>query len=293
MAERKVIANADDFGRSPTINAAVMRAHRQGILTSASVMATGPAAAEAIALASDTPNLAVGLHLTLVSGRALLPHSEIPQLVDSQGYFKGSPLTLGLRCAFSPRLREEIRREMAAQFERFCASGLPLSHVDSHLHLHMHPLLFDMLLEMARTYGASGLRIPRDDLVASLRFHGQSAATKCSWALIFGLLAVWARRRLRQSDLVVADRVYGLMQSGRMSEGYLLALLPRMTAPVTELYFHPDLAPVGQPLGPNPGDLAALLSPAVRAALAREQIRLTTYLELARARRLPNREQMA
>ena len=102
--------------------------------------------------------------------------------------------------------RLELGRELAAQFERFAASGLPLSHVDSHLHLHMHPSVFNLLLPLAEAYGAHGLRLPRDDLRLSLSQDRRQAGTKVAWAVLFGLLSrrslAWAltfRRQLTQS----------------------------------------------------------------------------------------------
>ena len=96
----KLIVTADDFGRSHEINVAVLEAHRHGILTSASLMVAGEAFAEAVEMVRDTPTLAVGLHVVLVDGRAVLPYARIPQLVNSDGCFPNTP-TLCLACGIS------------------------------------------------------------------------------------------------------------------------------------------------------------------------------------------------
>src|ERR1043166_8184955 len=100
MSEDVAIVNllvtADDFGRSPEINRAVIRAHREGILTTASLMVAGPAADEAVALARQNPTLAVGLHLVVVDGPAVLPHEQIPHLTDLSDCFPDNPVRLGL-----------------------------------------------------------------------------------------------------------------------------------------------------------------------------------------------------
>lgn len=277
---KQIILNADDFGRTASINAAVMRAHREGVLTSASLMVTGATAAEAAALARQEPALAVGLHLVLVGGQAVLAPGSIPHLVDSSGRFPADPAAAGLRYAFSAAARRELRRELEAQFERFAATRLALSHVDSHMHLHMHPVVLPLVLSLVEQYGACGLRIPRDDLRLGLRHSRQMLAVKVGWALVFALLARSALGCLRQRPIRVADRVYGLMQSGRMEEAYVLKVLRQLDAPTAELYFHPDCAAQSEPLGPNPGDLATLLSPAVRQVIEEQGLTLATYCSL-------------
>jgi hopanoid biosynthesis associated protein HpnK len=278
----KLIITADDFGRTPDINAAVMLAHRQGVLTAASLMVAEPAWAEAVALARTTPTLAVGLHVVVCGGRAVLPPRDLPHLVDAQGRFPADGLTAGLRYAFSAVARRELAHELTAQFERFAATGLPLSHVDGHMHLHMHPSVFGLVVQLAEQFGATGLRVPHDNLLLSWGYERRAALSKLGWTLAFAGLRRAARSRLRRTSLLVADRVYGVLQSGHMDEDYVLRLLyhlvgRRRCIRMAELYFHPALASLGEDLGPNPGDLTTLLSPRLRAFLIENGFRLTTY----------------
>jgi chitin disaccharide deacetylase len=252
------------------------------VLTSASLMISGEAAAEAISLARKTPTLAVGLHLVVIAGRATLPPQVIPHLVNDRGYFDSDPLRAGLRYLLSTPARSELVHELVAQFERFAASGLPLSHVDGHLHMHLHPTLFDLVLPLAEQFGACGLRLPRDDLCLSLGYERQLFGTKIAWELVFGLLCRRGQGRLRNRQLAVTDRVYGLMQTGRMREAYVVNLLRQLHLPSAEIYFHPDTSVAGHPLGPNPGDLATLLSPAVRHIVEERGLTLATYANLER-----------
>lgn len=280
----KVIFNADDFGSSRTINAAVVRAHREGILTSASLTVTGDAAEEAVVLARENPKLAVGLHLVV----------------------PGDPVPAGLRYATSRMAREELAREIEAQFNLFAATGLPLSHVDGHMHLHLHPAVLHVTLPLARKHGACGFRLPRDDLWLSLRHDRRLAATKVAWAIALAWLSRNASRRLRRlfpprvqpspadpRPLAVPDRVYGVMESGRMTEAYVTRVIRHLAreaerhgrAPkAVELYFHPDTGPGAVRFGPNRGDLDALVSPVVRQVLWRaieeHGLRPSTYAEL-------------
>src|SRR6266487_6764733 len=127
---RRLIVNADDFGRSHSINQAVVRAHREGILTTASLMVNGPAAAEAAELARENPRLGVGLHVSLVCATSALKPSEIPDLVDRDGNFSQNPVATGVRYFFRKDLRPQLEREIRAQFEKYRARGLPLDHVN-------------------------------------------------------------------------------------------------------------------------------------------------------------------
>src|SRR5206468_1495957 len=122
-APRRLIVNADDFGRSSSINLAVIRAHREGILTTASLMVNEPSCAEAVALACDNPTLGVGLHLTFLCGHSALGPEAIPGLVNSRGEFGNNPASAGFRYFFSRSLREQLRAEMLAQFRKFRETG--------------------------------------------------------------------------------------------------------------------------------------------------------------------------
>jgi hopanoid biosynthesis associated protein HpnK len=294
----RLIVNADDFGRTEAINAAVVQAHSQGILTSASLMIGETAASEAVLLARDHPELAVGLHLVLLGGHATLPPAEIPHLVDDDGSFPRHSVRTGFRYLFGRRARVELGKEIRAQFEAFRATGQPLSHVDGHHHMHLHPTVFRLLVPLAHEYGAKAIRVSvSDELLFSLRHDHRHLMLKLGWKVAFSLLGRWARRSLRRQPIPAADRVYGLMQSGAVTESYLCRLLDRLAGktsegstvasapqgPVFEIFCHPSLKAESRGLGPNPGDLKALLGPAVKAAVEAKRTVLTTYPEVARS----------
>src|SRR5262249_9460026 len=140
---RQLIVNADDFGISEEVNEAVVRSFREGVLTSTSLIVTGDAFEQAVKLAQENPGLAVGIHLVTVLGKSVLSPSQIPTVVDKEGNFSDNPVTAGLKYYFSSQARSELRKELAAQFEKFHSTGLPLSHIDGHLHLHVHPVIFN------------------------------------------------------------------------------------------------------------------------------------------------------
>jgi chitin disaccharide deacetylase len=268
---RFAIINGDDFGFSPGVNQAIIQAYEQGVLTSTSLMVTGDAAEEAIALASDRPNLGTGLHLVLVCGRSVLPPEQIPHLVDSKGNFSDSPLQAGLRYQFHPPAHKELHQEIRAQLEKFRASGLPLSHVDGHLHLHTHPVILRILVELAPEFDIRVIRLPSEELGINLKLNTQNLLTKLVWAAVFGRLRRYGEDLLISHSIKFADRVYGLLQTGNITEEYLLGLIPQIQADLIEIYSHPAVF--------QPGDveLAALLSKQVREVLNVNGFELTNY----------------
>lgn len=279
-----LIITGDDFGHSEAVNRAIIEAHRDGVLTSASLMVNERAANDAVRLAKAHPSLAVGLHLVLVLGRAALPPAEIPHLVDSEGNFRRSPLLAGLHYYFSSAAQLQIRREMRAQFDKFVATGLPFSHVDGHTHMHMHPTIFTHLIELCEEYGVRRLRIVKGEIGLSLKLDRRRWPLKLLWGTVFNLLGRYCERRLRGRGFVYPEKVYGLLQSGEMNEAYLLGLLAQIESRASEVYAHPLAPDADEALRrENPGgprELAALTSPRLRAAIEAAGFELTTYERL-------------
>lgn len=270
---RELRVTGDDFGASKSVNRAIVEAHARGILTSSSLMVEGEAAAEAIAIARSLPTLAVGLHLVLVDGHSSLPPGEIPALVDAAGRFRRNPFAAGLLYQFSGEARRQVRREIRAQLERFRATGLALSHVDGHHHMHLHPVALDALVELAPEFGIRRIRLPSEELRFALAAGRSGAAGKIFWSLVFGGLRRSGARRLRSAGIDFSERVYGLLQTGRIDEDYLLDLIPRIQADRVEIYSHPA-APDGTSdaaAAQGSRELAALVSPRVRDAVARNR----------------------
>ncbi|MDZ8054791.1 MAG: hopanoid biosynthesis-associated protein HpnK [Aulosira sp. ZfuVER01] len=280
-SHRFVIINGDDFGFSAGVNQAIIQAYEQGVLTSTSLMVTGDAAEEAIAWARNHPNLAVGLHLVLVCGRAVLPPSQIPHLVDPKGNFSDSPLIAGLRYQFHPAACEELRQEIRAQLEKFRDSGLPLSHVDGHLHLHTHPVILRILTELSQEFGIRVIRLPSEELQFNLKLDRRNLITKLVWSGVFGRLRSYGESLLKSHSIKYADRVYGLLQTSSMTEKYLLGLIPQIQADLVEIYSHPAVINTGEPLngpsGSGAAELSALLSEHVRQSLTTNGFELTNY----------------
>jgi len=285
-----VIFTADDFGLSPGLNDAVALAHRRGLLRCASLMPGGPQAEAAYRLARELPGLCLGVHLTLIQGRAVLPPVEIPHLVDSQGRFLNDPVEVGWRYFWEPRLLPEIRRELRAQIEAVLRAGLTIWHLNGHVNLHLHPSIFPLVLELAREFGIPAVRLAREDWRTTLALAPDHPMPKLAQGLIFAWLSRRARRRAKEAGLIYNDHLYGLLNDGRMTETYLMGLAPRLQPGVTEIYCHPALSPDPELLRWAPAyrrqeEFSALLSPRLKAALAAHGVEQSDFRELALQKR--------
>lgn len=272
-APRRLIVNADDFGRSSSINEAVAQAHREGILTSASLMVNEEAADEAVRLARENPKLGVGLHLALVCGKAALPPREIPNLAGAEGRFSDEPALAGGRYFFRPECRRELRAEIEAQFARFRATGLALDHVNGHLNIHLHPAVLQILLENAAAWKIRAMRLTRDPFFFNARLAGGEWGYRASHAVIFGLLSRWARPRLARQRVRHTAWVFGLLQNGRADRAYVEKLLRQLPAGDFELYSHPSLDQFKN-------EFDALVNPAIRDLTQELGVKLIRYQDL-------------
>ncbi len=267
------MVNADDFGRSSSINEAVIKAHRQGVLTTASLMVTGEAAEEAVALARENPKLGVGLHLTLVCGFAAQEPKKIPGLVDSLGRFSNNAPVAGLRYFANPTLRPQLLMEIQAQFARFKSTGLRLDHVNGHLHFHLHPTVFGIVESGIRQWGIRAIRLTREPISSSWGLGQGRYFYRLSHYLIFKLLSASARTRLVKSGVAFTDTVFGLLENARVNSRYLAAQISRLAPGSSEIYSHPSMDEFRN-------EFEAMISPSVRDAVDRNRVQLIRYQDL-------------
>jgi len=247
------VITADDFGLAREVNEAVEVAHRQGVLSAASLMVAGPAAADAVAVARRNPGLRTGLHLVLVDGAPMSAPELIPGLLDARGSMRAGMARLGIALALRPKLRRQMRREIAAQFRAYQRTGLPLDHVNAHKHFHLHPIVAQQVLSVGRHFGVSALRVPREPHMRGL----------APWIALLQM-------RAHRAGLVTPDAVFGLRWSGQMTADRLAEVLRGLPSGIVEIYTHPATADTFA--GHAPGyryreELAALCNPDVTAAL--------------------------
>ncbi|MBI3547430.1 MAG: hopanoid biosynthesis-associated protein HpnK [Elusimicrobia bacterium] len=241
--DAQLIVTADDFGASPDVNDAVLRAHREGVLRFASLMVGEAAAEDAVARARrECPRLGLGLHVTLCQGRASASVSRIPGLVDAAGRFHDNPVWCGIRYFFDRGLEAQLEIEVRAQFERFLAFGLRPGHADGHLNIHAHPVIFPLVMRLSREYGFHRVRLPGGELWAAVSRAGGSWRHLAD-GFVLGLMRAYLLRAWGHPEIAVPGRVYGVLRSGLMTEEYALACLKGLPGGVSEMYFHPSADP--------------------------------------------------
>jgi hopanoid biosynthesis associated protein HpnK len=204
------------------------------VLTAASLMVAGEAAAHAVALAKRMPSLRVGLHLTLLEGIPAAPAEEIPDLLDRQGRLRRDMVAFALSLAVRPSVRRQLRREIAAQFSAFRRTGLPLDHVNAHKHFHIHPLVASAVVAACLENGASSLRVPREPASVVASVDGTATPQPFVTPWVQALHA-----RARRARLLAPDAVFGLRWSGQVTQSRLVALLHKLPKGLIEIYTHP------------------------------------------------------
>jgi hopanoid biosynthesis associated protein HpnK len=282
---KRLIVNADDFGLSPEVNAGIIRAHRDGVLRSASLMVAEPAARAAAEMARDNPALDVGLHAVVCRGRSLLDASRLGAAVSASGEFIDSPVGAGMRYFFDRSMRAAMTDELRAQVERHLELVGYLNHIDGHLNFHVHPLFADILVDLAVEYKVPCIRLPRERVMTTLRLRRDNATRKLVESIIFRTLSRRTSRMMAHRGLTSTDALFGLHQSGHLSEDYVLSVLDRIREGTTELYFHPAADIGGTPPAVEAQlEVEILSSQRVRDAIARNGIELITFADLARAK---------
>ena len=281
---KKLIINADDFGADQTRTAGIMEAVQAGVVTSVSLLANGRAFAEGVAALRHMGNrsLSVGLHVNLSEGNPLTEKAAI--LVDNDGRFRGKQDALSLfETSPSAALVQEIDREIIAQARRLVESGLTISHIDGHQHVHIFPALIESVLRVAADFSISWIRLPDEE--AELPEEEDSMQRQ---AQRFRNHAVRARQRIADSGLHTTDHFRGLYLKGKVNLPSLLATLDRLPEGVTELMVHPGRIAIhmtDESFGSfgtmdRERELEALLSGDFRRRLAECAVQLTSFGEL-------------
>ncbi len=286
-----LIVNGDDFGLTRGVNAGILRAFRDGILTSATLMANGPAFEDAVELARTNPQLGVGIHLCLVGGRAVALPEDIPALADRDGQLPKTLFVLMTRLSSGWIPTRQIEREFRAQIQRVLDAGIRPSHLDTHKHTHTHPRVMEALGRVANEFGIRNVRKPFEDILTSLgnsRTDGRSNARQVMSAVAAGTTAPLFRLLVRSYGLRTPDHFFGLTTTGRLRSKGLLQMLEVLPMGTSELMCHPGVC--DEELEKFPTrlkhereiELDALTDPDVRRAAEKRGIRLICYEELNR-----------
>jgi chitin disaccharide deacetylase len=289
---KRLIVNADDFGLAESVNRGIIVAHRDGILTSTSLLANGSAFDQAIASSQQFPQLSVGVHLNISQGRPVSPAAGIPSLVNERGELHLSPLRLWIRILRRQISLEDIHSECRAQVLKVFDAGVTPTHLDGHLHVHILPQLAPILIALAREFCIRNVRCPAEDLEATLpllwEMRGASIAA-LQRSVIACAVRSFARRfreRLRIAGLVCPDAFLGLAHTGFLDAKVLSALLDLVPNGTTELMCHPGYASAelesfgGELTRERETEVLALTAPEVKEIVESLGIRLTNFRDL-------------
>ena len=172
----KKIFNADDFGISRGVNAAIKQAYEKGILNSASLMVNQKYAEQAAIMAKDMPNLELGLHLNLTNEQPAAKPQDIPLLVDENGKLKNGFINLLLLSLLKPHLfSQQIEIEIRAQVAKYLNFELPLSHIDGHRHVHLIPAIFNIVRKIQQEYTIPRIRVMNENIFNTIKQNTQKS----------------------------------------------------------------------------------------------------------------------
>jgi len=284
-----LILNADDFGMTRGVNEGIIRAHREGILTSTTLMANGPAFDEAVQLSAASPKLGVGCHLVLVGGKCIARREDVASLADADGNLPESLPKFVARLSSGMIPAKEIEQELRAQIEKIRAAGITPTHLDTHKHTHAHPRVMESLARIAKEFGIKRVRKPVENLHDS--WQTMKADEK---GISMQIVAAGAVRAVgprfdaiaRKYGLRFPDHFLGLAVTGQVSAAALRRMVDNLDDGSTEIMLHPgvcdaELVQSGTRLREQrETELDALLDAGVRSALHERGVRLISYREL-------------
>lgn len=281
--KKQLIINADDFGIHPAVNEAVRKAATEGILTSTSLMAGGDAFDEAVEMARSMPSLGIGIHLTLVGGiKPVLPPSEVPSLTWDNGVFCHDYGKLIVRDLEGKISLSEVYAEWDAQIQKIMNTGLPVTHMDGHQHMHMWPHFYPIARDLAKKYHISCMRVPDEDVL-----FGMKDGHIIRWAAKNGLslLSRMHRSDLKKNHIRTNDHFFGMLYGGHLSPERFAKFILQTRPGITEIMCHPSADTRAMEDTFHWGyhgedELAGLLADINRELIEKKQISLISYREV-------------
>ncbi|MBF1318589.1 MAG: ChbG/HpnK family deacetylase, partial [Megasphaera micronuciformis] len=273
----------DDFGIHEAVNEGIYSAYGQGVLTSTSLLAQGPAFDDAVRMSKECNRLGIGIHLCLVGSLpTVLSPREVPSLVESDGLLPDNYMTFIKRVYTGKIDFSQVYAELSAQIEKILDSGIRVTHIDSHQHLHVLPPVWKITVALMKKYGIHRVRIPREASTFKM--------LTASPARVFGRdgLTVLAGRAAREAERLgfsLTDYFWGMVDGGNMTEVNLQYILRRLPFGIHEIMMHPgksdDLLGHTFAWGYHwQEELQALVSVRTREIIASKKIELINYGDL-------------
>jgi hopanoid biosynthesis associated protein HpnK len=284
---KSLIVNADDFGLTAGVNAGIVQAFRDGILTSTTLMATGDAFDDAVARVRENPEMDVGCHLELVGENCVAPANEILSLAKKNGELPRTLLELVGRLTSGLIASEDIEREFRAQIDRVVSAGITPSHLDSHKHTHAHPIVMEALFRVAREFGIKRVRKPFEETQITAKLpEANGAVTQRFLISVASITAPAFRRGLKAYDLRAPDHFFGVMLTGQLCGSALRRLIEQLPEGTSEVMCHPGICDAELEKSSTrlkqqrQIELNALLDADVARAIRESGVRLMPYRDL-------------
>lgn len=280
---KQLIINADDFGLNETVNEGIIKGYTAGIVTSTTLMPSGNAFEHATTLASSHKQLGVGVHLTLVGEKPICKPDTIKSLVNMEGYLAPQyPQFLADYCLGKIRL-EDVQRELTAQVQKVADSGIAITHLDSHQHMHIVPGIIEITINLAKQFNIKAIRIPAEPYL----FLGGYPFSVVRFIARGGLtcLAQLARRKIQRQGLISSNHFFGMLAGGNMHEEFLLHIINSLPEGISEIMMHPGMNDVILKTLYNwdlhwEAELSAVTSPIIRQSIINNDINLISFREL-------------
>ncbi|HET9180746.1 MAG TPA: ChbG/HpnK family deacetylase [Candidatus Angelobacter sp.] len=284
---RRLIVNADDFGLTLGVNRAIAQANREGIVTSATVMANSHGFQEAVEVAKSQPELKTGCHVVLIDGEPLTTGAAT--LTNNSARFRGNLKEFASAAVRKKISSDEIQHEAEAQICKLQAAGLTVTHVDSHKHTHMFPHVLRPVLRAARRCGVRAVRNPFERWRCwpkSVVFGNAAMWLRAAGVGCFAVFAAAFQRAIRDENMLTTDGTVGIVATGKLDARLLLSMLESLPEGTWELVCHPgyadaELQAAGTRLVQSREvELQALISLEVRNLITRRGIELISYSDL-------------
>ena len=289
---RRLIINADDFGLTAGVNRAIVEAHTRGIVTSSTLMATGPAFEDAVRLAKQSPDLSIGCHALLIDGEPVLNSARMPTITSHNAgttRFRDGLKSFAARALTGRLDPDEVEAETTAQIRKIQSAGLTVSHVDSHKHTHLFPAVLRPLLRAALACGVGAVRNPfgpRKPLKSSALLARPNLWTRYAEVRVLRALAGRFREAVQREGMVTPDGTLGIVVTGALDAKLFRAIAAIIPDGTWEFVCHPgyndsDLQQANTRLRESrETELQVLTLPAARQLLEDQGIRLISYHEL-------------
>ena len=291
---RQLIVNADDLGLTVGVNRAIRETHAHGIVTSATLMASGMAFEDAIDLVRSLPRLSVGCHVVLVDGTPASEPGSIQTLLANRsaqpGRFYSRVAAVAARAVFGRLDPDQLVSEIVAQVQTIQAAGVQVTHLDTHKHTHIFPQILRALVKAARICCVPAVRNPFAP-ASSLRPR-QFSRRPGLWkrygqVRMLRSFAAQFQEKMKRAGLATPDGVVGVVETGSFDRSLLRQALANLPDGTWELVCHPgyddaDLRALHtRLLASRDQERQLLTSPELRQFLDEQAIRVISYREFA------------